>query len=478
MHNLIANDSYESITDYHQASGHVKTLEKIQELGVAMVRQDLKNVLRDSTPVSALDSAFDYTDKATTPPPDRLGQSRRWKYANSRVRQMTGGEFQVFVNEQVKNKAGAFMKILQARAHRQKLVQQKMIAEEELQTSETVTADQTAIQAKIRFATWIEKMPAVLLNDYLRQGKKTFFAPYSGQMVKTSLTYRAALNRTIADNIDLGKPWAVDVEPDKRLFKPILPGLEPSQELWKSWRESSWAAEQAFWQSFQDTQGDDSYFANYMQVLRNDITLDSRLFNYVREFLDIPGIATMANRNSQTSGEANAFHLSTHPTAGISYLRTNNVIMNHAILGPQRNKAPLTARLLKESSSHLSFGIAGIVAQKVAGHSVAEYKRYGGTKLDKRVIKKLYVDGEGTIQMETDVELNKDALRIRDGYFAPPVVDTSEAQRYGSDGRKSLDSRLDAPVPPVPAQPAPMEDNAVFKLKAILDQLKIEKPPA
>ena len=58
----------------------------------------------------------------------------------------------------------------------------------------------------------------------------------------------------------------------------------------------------------------------------------------------------------------------THPSAGLSYLRTASHITNHPLLGPQANGAPIQARVLKPRqnttgrTAQAQLGVAGIVA--------------------------------------------------------------------------------------------------------------------
>ncbi|ORY05795.1 mitochondrial ribosomal protein MRP51 [Clohesyomyces aquaticus] len=61
--------------------------------------------------------------------------------------------------------------------------------------------------------------------------------------------------------------------------------------------------------------------------------------------------------------------ISTHPSAGLSYLRTKSYMANHPILGPQRHVAPVTARVIQPRQTgnnvretHARLGVAGFVA--------------------------------------------------------------------------------------------------------------------
>jgi hypothetical protein len=57
--------------------------------------------------------------------------------------------------------------------------------------------------------------------------------------------------------------------------------------------------------------------------------------------------------------------LSTHPSAGLGYLRTNAYVSNHPILGPQKEHAPVQARVIESRTASRSttakLGVAGFV---------------------------------------------------------------------------------------------------------------------
>ncbi|OAL45818.1 hypothetical protein IQ07DRAFT_591098 [Pyrenochaeta sp. DS3sAY3a] len=66
--------------------------------------------------------------------------------------------------------------------------------------------------------------------------------------------------------------------------------------------------------------------------------------------------------------DQDAAPLSTHPSAGLGYLRTKSYITNHPILGPQANPAPIPARVIQARSTNNSketyarLGVGGFVA--------------------------------------------------------------------------------------------------------------------
>lgn len=71
--------------------------------------------------------------------------------------------------------------------------------------------------------------------------------------------------------------------------------------------------------------------------------------------------------------------LSTHPSAGLGYLRTNGILANHPILGPQNERAPVQARVIESRNASRAttakLGVAGFVTND---EFVATGERKGG----------------------------------------------------------------------------------------------------
>lgn len=105
---------------------------------------------------------------------------------------------------------------------------------------------------------------------------------------------------------------------------------------------------------------------DYIRHLRQN---SKELREIVEEFLDLPR-ATGDDESSNVERNYAAYGPpKTHPSAGLSYLRTASRIYNHPILGPQNIKPPVQGRFLTPQNSTLGrlraralVGIGGIVA--------------------------------------------------------------------------------------------------------------------
>jgi hypothetical protein len=123
----------------------------------------------------------------------------------------------------------------------------------------------------------------------------------------------------------------------------------------------------------------DSELTEYVRRVRYD---RPKLFEFVSEFLDLAPIRPDENvdlfgairgrwkQQQQQIGGGNPWGREgppmTHPSAGISYLRTDSFLHNHPIYGPQKLHPPVEARWVQPSSQSgaglAKLGIAGFVA--------------------------------------------------------------------------------------------------------------------
>jgi hypothetical protein len=121
---------------------------------------------------------------------------------------------------------------------------------------------------------------------------------------------------------------------------------------------------------------------DYLRKLRHD---NQALYDMVGQFLDLAPIAppTVSQtglpkervNNLRFNEMKNPYAQSgppvTHPSAGLSYLRTSMYMENHPIYGPQKQHAPAVARVLKPrrqaQASAARFGVAGFVVNTTLG---------------------------------------------------------------------------------------------------------------
>ncbi|RMZ73360.1 Mitochondrial ribosomal MRP51 [Pyrenophora seminiperda CCB06] len=146
-----------------------------------------------------------------------------------------------------------------------------------------------------------------------------------------------------------------------------------------------------------------------IKTLRKETASDPLSSKLVRKlifpFLRVPTIKLKhsAYAMDESRNDVNAYHfdqelapLSTHPSAGLGYLRTKSYITNHPILGPQAKPAPITARILQarrtaagRQEAYAKFGVAGFVAND-------QYRNTGGSyQVGAKDVETLDVDTPG-----------------------------------------------------------------------------------
>lgn len=277
-------DSIESITDFTSAADLSLSLEKFQELQVAMSVPRAKNGIYSTGESNRWDmwskSVFE-EDSDFTDPERRRDFDKRWKFNGPWLARMTEGDFSRYLTKVVRPKRAQFRTLL-----------------------------------------------------------------------RTKLAEDMTLARTQAA-MDDGKPAPPVVEP----------------------RDIT-----------------EEQFTEYLRSLRND---RATLYKFVTKFLDLAPLGTLIgvknavfNALSQVSD-----HLTdlgpygrsgpplSHPSAGISYLRTNSFMENHPVYGPQARRAPSLARIIYPRVGHhkAKLGLGGFVADVPAGDNEFNY-RFGKSK--------------------------------------------------------------------------------------------------
>ena len=114
----------------------------------------------------------------------------------------------------------------------------------------------------------------------------------------------------------------------------------------------------------------DEAFEEQLRLLRNGFEIESELAQLLAQFLDLPSESSISLNKFTTKG-TKAPH-STHPSAGLSYLRSDAVLPNHPLLGPLADQAPSQARVLADQKNVSGvarkerIGVAGAVTTNVA----------------------------------------------------------------------------------------------------------------
>lgn len=200
--------------------------------------------------------------------------------------------------------------------------------------------------------------------------------------------------------------------------------------------------------------------------------LSSELSRLICDFFDLPAFPsdelrgyekTSHDRMMEGFRTDNTDHgpPSTHPGAGISYLRTNAYMENHPLYGPQLVHSPVEARVLQTRNSAVArtekamLGVGGFTAFDTLNSSYRASQKMADTtqNLDPDIEggnkiwvhpKKAYVDESGRIRLEID---RSDAAAV--GVVTGQPIETPSSQSIGQRSPFSgrMEQRLDSPTP-------------------------------
>lgn len=113
----------------------------------------------------------------------------------------------------------------------------------------------------------------------------------------------------------------------------------------------------------------------FLKQLRQDL---GSLRKLIEKFLDLPNYAELSGElstNSDSNVKSREKNFSergppqTHPSAGLSYLRSASYLHNHPILGPQQQAPPVPSRVIRPQTlrdiknARALLGVAGVVAR-------------------------------------------------------------------------------------------------------------------
>jgi len=421
---ITAQDTVEHITDFEPANDHTQTVEKWQEMNVAFTHQVPRSTVSRSEQAGALgayEARVDNTDPErarenakgasdltsqlmdTLTPKDQA----RWKFHGPSIPTMDESAFKRFVNDIKSSRMDEFQKFLGDK------ILKKVVhtAEQDLRTR------------------------AVNEPGELLQGSAGGRTPDLGEVEQSTGSVKTPHNRLPTERGSepkmkgeqgLGETW---VAPKDIATLPWHERLSQIKTLHPH-NQIAHVDTLTFNEKIRYFIGSESaakqLVSDRTKMLRGDTTLKSSLAAYIREFLDLPplhggGEGAQSSSSSFASDVANDFNSAvegkayvpptTHPAAGLSYLRSNAYIENHPLLGPQAFHTPVSARVLQlnghanNPTNHPYLGVGGIVTEgrdyalDSLEHTSDRQQRSGGPKAWTQP-QSAFVDAEGRIRLK------------------------------------------------------------------------------
>ena len=150
------------------------------------------------------------------------------------------------------------------------------------------------------------------------------------------------------------------------------------------------------------------------------------LWVLIWQFLDLPGqppqtgshvadYMASANGLSTSEFDINQGPPTTHPSAGLSYLRTASTVPNHPVLGPMNSQPPIQGRIVQYATSsggsrqnRIMVGVGGVVGTDDVDKPFHDSRSPESTKFDPDVIggsklwlhpRRASIDAKGRIKL-------------------------------------------------------------------------------
>lgn len=373
-------DTIEHVTDFDSAADHVRTRQKFEEMAVPMMKGMALMRTMDGSRVPPT-GAFERRDDTTSYDCD-LGLDESGLFLKALKQNVHLGGYRA-LDDQTRSQAKAAKAQLHASWQEQ---WQAMVAAWD---AEGVAAAERHAQAKAH-----RRQHRKARRDLDKQlaGLRTTFTPFTPPPVDPDVhnakrwkhdgpwlpgmgdeDFVKYLRKEIAHRKAEFNAYLVEFVKNEiyttRCHAAFKDGEVPPMDMaeaeaWQAEREQKWRLIT------------DAEVAAGIKTLRKDTAnnpLHSRLITkLILPFLRLPAIKFKSTSYAQdaTSRDIDRFQfdqestpLSTHPSAGLGYLRTKSYLTNHPILGPQASHAPIPARVVQArvtSTSKESFARLGV----------------------------------------------------------------------------------------------------------------------
>jgi hypothetical protein len=406
-------DTIEHVTDFDSAADHVRTRQKFEELGIPMVKGMAGFGSTDMT-LSHGKSAFEETSDVTAYTTE-AGMDGATMYLNALKERIQGS-----VEEQRRESDTYVPPTLREHAARR--------------TNQRWKHD----------GPWLPGMSAQDFTAY---------------MSKTLASRRAEFNKYLVEYV---KNQIYDSRRQAHKASNTFPLDDAEAKAQEAELEKKWST---------FTPSDIAAGIHNLRTQCAQDPLNSRLVQtLIVPFLRLPPLRIKnTTYSADQAGEVGGHKFddgttpnSTHPSAGLSYLRTKSYLANHPILGPQAKDTPAEARIVQATaannisySPYARLGVAGFIANDEArqtganqrsaaalpGINSLDLETPGGAKVSVQT-PFAAVSPDGKVHVKTTRSYG-DELRVKRGELddRPPERENMERDAVGN---LKLDNRADA----------------------------------
>lgn len=420
---VLGQDTADHITEFESAADHERSRAKWAEMGIPiMARGKRERGSADKSTLSVYEDFLDNTDPDAAPVVLRSGadasegpqttEARRWKYAGPFVAGMQEGEFQRYVQRQLRARRSEWSEYLMDYFAKQNFeterrqaqlnekwhgpfetaspwVQADLITLEAEKEAELLVQDALKRNSAEEEAQARQEGERILADarqraqEYAAEGRR-WDAPEEARKIlvqaqRTANAERASMERS-GDSFGEGEANIQSIISDAIAAVCRLLGAESSASMDIAAADKLIRGAQAQvmetqkaktailseWQTKRIPQLRPSLeeLAELEKGLRDEhANLGSDLAKLITSFLDIPAVNTESpGSNSSARTAALSLQISslndnevapptTHPAAGLSHIRTNAFMENHPVHGPQAYPSPILSRVLMARSS-------------------------------------------------------------------------------------------------------------------------------
>ncbi len=366
-------DTIEQVTDYDSAADHVRTREKWEEMGLPMMRG--LSVLTSDSPTGAdPDGAFEVRDDTTSYETD-LGLDERGLSLKALKRNVS--------KTQSLSKRGRITpKMVKSAVQTlRKARSMKSIPEDSPLKEKLLKAEWTVENYKDQKAASFQPFVKPELNVEAHNTRRwkhdgpwlpgmsadEFVVYLNKEVSKRRPEFLRYLIHWVKSDIYKSRKQAASKQVNAKFDEKLLDPIEAARRRKEQERK---------WTTF-TKQDIETAIAALRREAANKVLTSTLVEKLIVPFLKIPIVrfrhkifAEDADRRDfdlHRVDDASA-PLSTHPSAGLGYLRTKSYLYTHPILGPQAHPAPVPARVLQPRSTatgkemYARFGVGGFVA--------------------------------------------------------------------------------------------------------------------
>lgn len=341
-------DTRDQVTDFSSATTQAKALLKLQELELCLTRsaklEQASTVTKIQTSIrpNAFERDHDYTGRYaehyTSTREPKYWLASRWRKRGPNLREMHEADFQDFLQTEIPGRAEEFVAMLKSNALRQFV--KGLVSKTQFLVQKDKYDEQ---KAEWLYYTWLDRFSDQELSAYVESLKNRSEFPSEHVLQNVGMFEREEVQKSFSHYIDQIRQGQ---QQEEATALEQLPGIDAIVKDVVDIEKQLYSSFEQYWHYAADN-------------FRKNSGSERRFVKLIEQFLDLPPTLLSAENagtvdlqpkssfGSYTSiFDTSQVTLSTHPSAGLSYHRSANVLANHPIFGPLKGGVPHRGRVL------------------------------------------------------------------------------------------------------------------------------------